>query len=577
MKKLIALLLAVIMMFSLVACGGGAQEEVDQLDYNPDAQWAGIYTDPQWDGSLPLVQEGEDNVITYGMISNVNVVDYDTNEYTLWLEEQTGIDLQFIYMGSSAADASTQFNLMAASGEELPDIVSLSSMSKENMKQFGRDGYLLNLSGYLETDAYYLRQALELYYGDRYDWIENHIFDTVGDPGTGAMYAWPQVFQNSVDVITCQPWINQDWLDNLGLEAPTNIDELYNVLVAFRDNDPNGNGLKDEIPMLGKDASQSIDLIGWIINAYIYYNYKHRFNVENDVVYAPFNQDEYREALIFIKKLVDEGLLSPMTWSASSTERKALLCPSDNVFTVGITAATYDEGFVNGHDAMYNYTPLAPLADQTGRGGYASISADKVMYVGKITCDCDNPRLAFRLLDFMSSPEAYLRGRWGVQGVDWDYLPEDGTLTGALGGVPRLVLHGDDPTNYVNNQCWGGAISQTGRDYWQFAQDFTDGSWKSEQYRKAQMFLKNAEEAAKPDQIFYEMCRNDEEDAIYNECHNDLLNYVKTARAEFCNGIRNPESDADWQKYLDDLAGLKFQEAWIDVAQASWDRQQARN
>ena len=36
--------------------------------------------------------------------------------------------------------------------------------------------------------------------------------------------------------------------DNLGLEAPTTVDELYDVLVAFRDNDPNGNGQKDEIP-----------------------------------------------------------------------------------------------------------------------------------------------------------------------------------------------------------------------------------------------------------------------------------------------------------------------------------------
>ena len=31
-------------------------------------------------------------------------------------------------------------------------------------------------------------------------------------------------------------WINQDWLDELGLEIPTNTDELYEVLKAFKEN-----------------------------------------------------------------------------------------------------------------------------------------------------------------------------------------------------------------------------------------------------------------------------------------------------------------------------------------------------
>ena len=37
-------------------------------------------------------------------------------------------------------------------------------------------------------------------------------------------------------------YINQTWLDNLGLEVPTNMDELEEVLIAFKEGDPNGNG-----------------------------------------------------------------------------------------------------------------------------------------------------------------------------------------------------------------------------------------------------------------------------------------------------------------------------------------------
>ena len=69
-------------------------------------------------------------------------------------------------------------------------------------------------------------------------------------------------------------WINQTWLDNLGLKAPATLDELYDVLVAFRDQDADGNGdPSDEIPLAGDYAD------GWytnpemlVMNAFTYYN-----------------------------------------------------------------------------------------------------------------------------------------------------------------------------------------------------------------------------------------------------------------------------------------------------------------
>ena len=40
-------------------------------------------------------------------------------------------------------------------------------------------------------------------------------------------------------------WIRQDWLDNLGLEAPRTWDEMVAVAEAFVKEDPDGNGKKD--------------------------------------------------------------------------------------------------------------------------------------------------------------------------------------------------------------------------------------------------------------------------------------------------------------------------------------------
>ena len=43
-------------------------------------------------------------------------------------------------------------------------------------------------------------------------------------------------------------WINQTWLDELGLEPPVDFESLLDVLTAFQTKDPNLNGKQDEIP-----------------------------------------------------------------------------------------------------------------------------------------------------------------------------------------------------------------------------------------------------------------------------------------------------------------------------------------
>ena len=55
------------------------------------------------------------------------------------------------------------------------------------------------------------------------------------------------------------PFINKAWLDRLGLEMPTTVDEWYEVLKAFKEQDANGNGdPNDEIPLTGSAKDESV-------------------------------------------------------------------------------------------------------------------------------------------------------------------------------------------------------------------------------------------------------------------------------------------------------------------------------
>ena len=121
---------------------------------------------------------------------------------------------------------------------------------------------------------------------------------------TGAYYGMPRVNDcETTDQLQSMMHINKTWLDKLGLETPTTIDELRTVLQAFKTQDPNGNGQPDEVPMLGKEG-----IINYITNAFVLYH-QNQFNVTNGKVWDPVTTKEYREALIYANQLVKDDLL----------------------------------------------------------------------------------------------------------------------------------------------------------------------------------------------------------------------------------------------------------------------------
>lgn len=107
-------------------------------------------------------------------------------------------------------------------------------------------------------------------------------------------------------------------------------EELYEYLVKVKTQDPNGNGVNDEIPMTGYLGGWSTDPTVWLINSFVQCNNPLSntnptigagFNISADgqVEYAPI-KDEYRNALSYISKLYEEGLLDQQTFTQDSTQ-----------------------------------------------------------------------------------------------------------------------------------------------------------------------------------------------------------------------------------------------------------------
>ena len=146
MKKLFAIALALTMLLSLAACGAkpaGSNGEVSD-DFYANATVVGLKLgDSRWDGTLPLVDDGYE--ITIGLRTSTLVTDYETNDFTKWLEEKTGVKITVKEFAGSSSDVATQLNLMISGGEEWPDIFFGCSIPKATLRELGREGFLLFL------------------------------------------------------------------------------------------------------------------------------------------------------------------------------------------------------------------------------------------------------------------------------------------------------------------------------------------------------------------------------------------------------------------------------------------------
>ncbi|MGY5764160.1 ABC transporter substrate-binding protein [Brachybacterium sp. DNPG3] len=146
---------------------------------------------------------------------------------------------------------------------------------------------------------------------------------------------WPPTVQHQ--------YINRRWLDDLGLEMPTTWDELFDVLVAFRDGDPTGTG-QTVIPMDwspvgtgGFGYFQSILLLG-STGLPISGGGGQGYFLEDGKVGTFLIDDRYREVVSFLARCSEAGLLSGEVMTQDySTYQSVARGPGDGTATVGFT------------------------------------------------------------------------------------------------------------------------------------------------------------------------------------------------------------------------------------------------
>lgn len=544
MKKWIALLLCLATLVTLLAGCGKKEETVSD---QPGASAA----DAAADGVT----------ITIGLPRSALVTDYDNNAFTNWLEEQTGYNIQFQYFQASTSDAKTQLSTMMVSGEKLPDILYNFQLSDDLIKEYGDDGYFLDL-----RDYYADKEGVSRVFWERLQEIpeEEQVTNVrrMTDVENGAMYSLPCIQTSDIDTMDYQMWINQTWLDELNLQAPTDPDELYEVLKAFKQRDP------DCVPLAGIENSMGGDVINWIVNMFTYCDDTRRWNVdETGKLYMPYTTDDYRQALIYMHKLVQEGLMTPLCWTIKIQEMQALTSPADNDPMVGIFAGHLTLHVTPGSEVLYNYKPLDLF-------GNAVINENINRRSTFITTDCENPDAAFALAMALYSKEAGWRLRYGEQGVNWDYADAG---TESYLGKPAEIKILDDPFAKLNSCLWGDMAASLLTDAEGESAEKVEGTDAWADYKNTIVAEQVANyhaaaEANNPKTLCPPLIQTTQEKDEILQIKSDVLTIINKCRAQFANGELDPNDDAAWNDYLAQLDTLGLAQ-YQAQSQAIYDRQ----
>lgn len=527
-------------------------------------------------GTLPLVKSPVKLVI--GTPAIATITDYDQNHFTNYLREKTGVDIEiFLFDG---VEYRSQLQLMVSANEKLPDMLWAFRLPPAERENYGKQGYFVDLLPYFEEHKlthYFDGEAASYLTED-----EKSTTLSAGLSSNGALYAFPFWAVSVAD-----PWsngllINNKFCEALGMDIPTTIDEYYDYLVAVKTKDPNGNGLNDEIPLVGFAKSGNGDIITNLLNSFLYYPATWEGVAlcadDEGKIYVPYQQDAFREGMRWIAKCHAEGLISDLSFSQDRYGLQAMTDLTGDAPDVVGSAMSHRSYMFASHataERRPHYTTIGPLVGPEGVA-YASTWKAEPGYVNFITTDCEHPDVAFAVLDFMTSAESTLTARYGRENEYWRYATEEeiagGSAWSDLGYTDVLY------TSANMKLAWGqqtDEIWNTVHITWQ-PKGFTALTPKTvyenpiSQYNYDdwnQGVMKRYGQA--PKNLVGSLAYTEEEVAQLGTSETDIGVYVRECMTRFVIGEMDIEKD--WEEFQNNLKVMGL-ETVLSCAQAAYDR-----
>lgn len=567
-KRLLTLLLAVSVLTGLLAgCGDSGKGKETQGINAPETQ-------EQEETSSPVTETAAEETLprklTVGIKSDPLVTDYVDNHMTRLLEETLDCELEIVLLPSDSDDFNTKLGLMVNSPEQLPDVI-FASLSLATVYEYGSKGAFVDLSSYVNEEGMpnFFKNVPE---------EDREIMINGMTSADGGVYCMTKYEPGIWNMSPYRLWMNMTWLDELGLSVPETTDDLYNVLKAFKTEDPNGNGISDEMAGYGRYGSTSgANLVAALMNSFIYYDPNKLITLDEtgEKAIAPFTMDAYKEGLTYLNKLYAEGLIEPAMFTDDNDQVKANC--NNEVNIIGLIASNSHSIWV---DAVNNpnFLDMRLIAPLEGSDGvaYTVCSQPTATPMFYVTSQCENVDLAVELGDIFFDETVSISSRYGVEGEDWTNDPE---IMAKYTQVYIETGFKDAPDAVLYNNIWPNQTNH----YWKAVnpgyrmQPVTPSA--TEEYLKESFSLNATSQSTVdnlnwyykqwPEYLMPVLKYSVEEQDIYNEVYTLIRDYVRQSMAEFVTGVKDIEKE--WNSYLNELDEMGLEEL-LKISQSAYDR-----
>jgi len=321
------------------------------------------------------------------------------------LNEKFNIDLKVQWV--PAESYIEKVNVLAASNN-LPDVYYLNT----NFLKWRDRGLFLDIKPYLDNFPDQFPSLISN--------IAQHGYEIMNPKGK--YFALPYYGVETRDSLV----IRQDWMDELGLQTPTTLDELYEVLKAFAHDDPDRNGIKDTIGFsMSILETGGFGFIDYFMGAFGLANgWK---DVNGEAVPMQVQADELKEFIAFLRKAYEEGVLD---------KDFPINKPDDPLFKLsggklGMNFANPNELNTTTLPSLQKLEPkanlvyLAPPKGPTGlQATRTSALINKIVINAK--ADVVKQERILKLLDYIVSDEGTILTKNGLEGIHYE-KKADGT------------------------------------------------------------------------------------------------------------------------------------------------------
>jgi putative aldouronate transport system substrate-binding protein len=334
-------------------------------------------------------------------------------------EKKTNSKLNITWIaGSSYTD---RMNVLLSSGD-LPDLIKINDVTNPMLQQMSKQGAFWDLTPFLK-DYPNLMTTPKLIW-DRTKINGKNYVIPVARPVEGNSYLN----------------IRKDWIDKLGLKVPETMDDLYKVLKAFKENAPDGK--KDTYGI-----ANSLSVIEDVFTGTngLFNGTTARWGIKDGKLYDANLIPEMREALLYEKKLFDEGILAP-DFAAMKSDQVIELFQGGRLGTNSETIEAlwrwqYDQWK---RDPKVDWLPLTSLS--ASHGPYVSQSNG---YIGVLAISKKVPEAKLKkilsVIDYGASEEGGTLSLYGVKDVHYkdqdgfkvatELAPKDSVGVGSFGKI----------------------------------------------------------------------------------------------------------------------------------------------